>query len=154
MPVGLVSADFQTFVAVVLSCWKAAHSRLSGWSGVYPKFLDVVRAFRAAGMGVGVCTNATTLDEDQIAALADIGGVHCHVSLDGFRAESHGKFRGDKASFAITIETIKQLAHAGLLQGLLCTPNSCDTSENHRRRSGGWHCRRSADSRAACSLTW
>jgi MoaA/NifB/PqqE/SkfB family radical SAM enzyme len=66
---------------------------------IHPRFLDVVRAFRRAGMQVGVCTNATTLDGEQISALARIGGVHCNVSLDGFRPESHGRFRGDPGKF-------------------------------------------------------
>lgn len=62
---------------------------------IHPRFLDVVCAFRGAGTGVGICTNATTLGEGPIAELAEIGGVHCNVSLDWFRPESHGKFRGD-----------------------------------------------------------
>jgi len=94
-----------------------------GEPSIHPQFLNVVRAFRSAGMGVGICTNATTLDQEQITELAEIGGVHCNVSLDGFRPESHGKFRGDRNSFATTITTVKALAKAGLLQGLLCTPN-------------------------------
>ncbi|CAJ61353.1 MULTISPECIES: radical SAM protein [Frankia] len=88
------------------------------------RFLDVVTAFRSAGMAVGICTNATTLTAAQIDALAAIGGVHCNVSLDGFAPESHGRFRGDRDSFHTTIATTKALAAAGLLQGLLCTPNS------------------------------
>src|SRR5258708_762258 len=28
---------------------------------IHPQFTSIVRAFRSAGMGVGVCTNATTL---------------------------------------------------------------------------------------------
>lgn len=91
---------------------------------IHPRFLDVVSAFREAGMQVGVCTNATTLSEGEIDELARIGGVHCNVSLDGFRPESHGKFRGDRASFHTTIATVKKLASSGLLQGLLCTPNA------------------------------
>ncbi|MGO9219772.1 MAG: radical SAM protein [Streptosporangiaceae bacterium] len=91
---------------------------------IHPQFLDVVRAFRDAGMAVGVCTNATTLDDQQISALARIGGVHCNVSMDGFRPESHGRFRGDRDSFATTVATARALAASGLLQGLLCTPNS------------------------------
>jgi MoaA/NifB/PqqE/SkfB family radical SAM enzyme len=86
---------------------------------IHPRFLSVVQAFRDAGMQVGVCTNATTLDDPQIAALKRIGGVHCNVSLDGFRAESHGRFRGDRESFHTTIRTVKALAAAELLQGLL-----------------------------------
>ncbi len=91
---------------------------------IHPQFLDVVRAFRAAAMDVGICTNATTLTSEQIDVLTMIGGVHVNVSLDGFRAESHGRFRGDQASFATTVATTRALAAAGLLQGLLCTPNT------------------------------
>ena len=99
---------------------------------IHPRFLDVVRAFRRAGMQVGVCTNATTLDGQQISALARIGGVHCNVSLDGFRPESHGRFRGDRESFRTTVATVKALAAAGLLQGLLCTPNSLAEDGEYR----------------------
>jgi radical SAM protein with 4Fe4S-binding SPASM domain len=99
---------------------------------IHPQFLDVVRAFRDASIDVGVCTNATTLSGSQIIALARIGGVHCNVSLDGFRPESHGKFRGDRASFATTIATVKSLAAAALLQGLLCTPNSLAQDTEYR----------------------
>jgi radical SAM protein with 4Fe4S-binding SPASM domain len=99
---------------------------------LHPRFLDVVRAFRDAGVGVGICTNATTLTDAEIVELVRIGGVHCNVSLDGFRAESHGKFRGDRASFHTTIATVKKLAAAGLLQGLLCTPNALAEDEEYR----------------------
>ena len=83
-------------------------------------------------MQVGFCTNATTLTDAQISELAGIGGVHANVSLDGFRAESHGRFRGDRDSFAVTVATVRKLAAAGLLQGLLCTPNSLAEDEEYR----------------------
>ncbi|WP_049569751.1 radical SAM protein [Streptomyces sp. SBT349] len=95
-------------------------------------FLDVVEAFRSAGMGVGVCTNATITTDEQIATLADMG-VHLNVSLDGFAAESHGKFRGNRESFHTTVATVKKLAAAGLLQGLLCTPNSLAEDDEYRQ---------------------
>lgn len=100
---------------------------------IHPRFLDVVRAFRSAGMGVGVCTNATTLNEAAIAELTGIGGVHVNVSLDGFAPESHGMFRGDRDSFHMTIATTRSLARAGILQGLLCTPNSLAQDEEYRQ---------------------
>lgn len=100
---------------------------------IHPDFLDVVRAFRTANMGVGVCTNATTLDAATISELAAIGDVHCNVSLDGFAADSHGKFRGNRDSFATTIETTEALARVGLLQGLLCTPNSLAEDDEYRQ---------------------
>src|SRR3984893_15566609 len=80
----------------------------------------------------GICTNATTLGKAQIAALAQSGEVHCNVSLDGFRPESHGRFRGDRGSFATTVATVRALAAAGLLQGLLCTPNSLAEDSEYR----------------------
>jgi len=99
---------------------------------IHPQFTSIVRAFRAAGMGVGVCTNATTLTDSQIGELAMAGDVHVNVSLDGFRAESHGRFRGDRDSFAVTVATVRKLGGAGLLQGLLCTPNSLAEDEEYR----------------------
>lgn len=103
-----------------------------GEPSIHPDFLAIVRAFRAAGMDVGICTNATTLDDAQIAALAGLG-VHSNVSLDGFAADSHGKFRGDRASFAVTVATVKKLGAAGILQGLLCTPNTLAQNEEYAR---------------------
>lgn len=99
---------------------------------IHPDFLDIVRAFRTAGMDVGICTNATTLTTVQIAALVEMG-VHCNVSLDGFAADSHGKFRGDRASFAVTVATVEKLGQAGILQGLLCTPNTLAQNEEYAR---------------------
>jgi radical SAM protein with 4Fe4S-binding SPASM domain len=90
---------------------------------IHPNFMSIVRAFRAAAVDVGICTNATTLDDTQIRELAELG-VHCNVSLDGFAADSHGKFRGDRGSFDVTVDTVRRLGAAGILQGLLCTPNS------------------------------
>lgn len=99
---------------------------------IHPQFTSIVRAFGAAGMGVGICTNATTLTDSQIGELAMVHGVHVNVSLDGFRAESHGRFRGDRDSFPVTVATVRKLAGAGLLQGLLCTPNSLAEDEEYR----------------------
>jgi radical SAM protein with 4Fe4S-binding SPASM domain len=99
---------------------------------IHPRFTDIVHALRRAGMEVGFCTNATTLTDGQITELATIGGVHVNVSLDGFRPESHGRFRGDRDSFDLTVATVRKLAAAGLLQGLLCTPNSLADDVEYR----------------------
>lgn len=91
---------------------------------VHPEIIEVVRAFKTSGFDVGICTSVTTISTEQLDILAEIGNVHVNVSLDGFRRESHGKFRGNINSFDATIETIRQLARRRLLQGLLVTPNS------------------------------
>lgn len=125
--------DIATKVVLRLATCRVDRVTLTGGEPtIHPQFLDVVRAFRDAGISVGVCTNATTLTDDEITELAQIGGVHCNVSLDGFRAESHGKFRGDRGSFHTTITTTKKLAAAGLLQGLLCTPNALAEDDEYR----------------------
>ncbi len=90
----------------------------------HPDIVEVAAAFRAYGFSLGICSNATIIRDAQLAALSELGEIHVNVSLDGFRAESHGRFRGDRASFQTTIETVRKLAEAGLLQGLLCTPNN------------------------------
>ena len=51
------------------------------------------------------------------------------LTFDGFRETSHGRFRGDRASFATTVATTRRLAEAGLLQGLLSTPNALTDPE-------------------------
>jgi radical SAM protein with 4Fe4S-binding SPASM domain len=120
---------------VVPQLWQSRVRRVTLTGGeptMHPQFLDVVREFRNADIDVGICTNATTLSDDQITELAAIDGVHCNVSLDGFRAESHGKFRGNRESFDVTVHTVIRLADAGLLQGLLCTPNTLAEDEEYR----------------------
>jgi len=98
---------------------------------VHPEIIEIVSQLTAAGVSVGVCTNATCISEDQIEALARFPNVHVNVSFDGFRAESHGKFRGDPASFDVTVATTRRLADAGLLQGLLSTPNALTTEDDY-----------------------
>ena len=99
----------------------------------HPDPVGVARLFREAGMTVGLCTNATLTTPEQIDALVGLGGVHVNVSLDGFAKASHGRFRGDRASFRVTVATVRQLASAGLLQGLLCTPNSLADEDEYLR---------------------
>lgn len=91
---------------------------------VHPELLEIVRLAREAEMSVGICTNATCISDEQIEALVELGDVHVNVSLDGFRAESHGRFRGDPESFQVTVATTRRLAEAKLLQGFLSTPNA------------------------------
>jgi len=91
---------------------------------VHPDLLAMCRAVADRGLPVGLCTNATQTSDDQIAELAALGGVHINVSFDGFRPDSHGRFRGNRSSFETTVATTRKFAEAGLLQGLLSTPNA------------------------------
>ena len=88
---------------------------------IHPEFTAIAGAFRDGVLDVGICTNATTLDDDQVGELASLG-VHCNVSLDGFAEDSHGKFRGDRASFEVTVATVEKLGAAEEPAGLFARP--------------------------------
>jgi MoaA/NifB/PqqE/SkfB family radical SAM enzyme len=121
MPYGNIN---DTLIPRLTECRVERVTLTGGEPTIHPRFFDIVRDFRQADMKVGICSNATKLTDEDIDALAHIGGVHINVSLDGFRPDSHGRFRGDRSSFATTVATVRKLATAGLLQGLLCTPNT------------------------------
>jgi radical SAM protein with 4Fe4S-binding SPASM domain len=74
-------------------------------------------------MTVTVCTNATLIRREALDELAALGGVKLNVSLDGFSADSHGKFRGSPASFQVTKDTMRAIGELSLLKGVLVTPN-------------------------------
>lgn len=117
-------ADFTGKVLPRLRAARVERLTLTGGEPfVHPELLPICRAVIETGLPVGVCTNATHITDGQIAEMAAMGDVHVNVSLDGFRSTSHGKFRGNVASFEVTVETTRKLAAAGLLQGLLSTPN-------------------------------
>jgi MoaA/NifB/PqqE/SkfB family radical SAM enzyme len=88
----------------------------------HPDILEICQAITGLGLPLGICTNATLTTDEQLAVLAGLD-VHVNVSFDGFRPESHGKFRGNVASFTTTLETTRKFGAAGILQGLLSTPN-------------------------------
>ncbi|MEU7021895.1 radical SAM protein [Streptomyces sp. NPDC046203] len=98
---------------------------------MHPDLLEIIAAFREAGMSVGVCTNGTMCSDETVAALAELD-VHMNVSLDGFAPESHDTFRKLEGCFAETVDTIKRFARAGILQGLLCTPNNLAQDQEYR----------------------
>jgi radical SAM protein with 4Fe4S-binding SPASM domain len=91
---------------------------------LHPKLIEICRAIVTQDIPVGICTNATLLTSRHVDELADLGRVHVNVSFDGFRPASHGRFRGNVASFETTVANTRRLADAGLLQGLLSTPNT------------------------------
>ena len=82
-------------------------------------------------MRVGICSNGVMINTNQMRKLREIGNVHVNVSLDGFRPESHGRFRGDEDSFEKTIKTIRQLSRYNLLQGILVTPNAFASNKEY-----------------------
>src|SRR6266498_2867793 len=70
---------------------------------VHPDLLEISEAGVKADFAVGICTNGTGVTDDQIAELKKLSNVHVNVSFDGFRRESHGRFRGNTNSFDETV---------------------------------------------------
>jgi radical SAM protein with 4Fe4S-binding SPASM domain len=99
---------------------------------VHEGLIEICELAVRAGLDVGVCTNGTSVTDEQIDQLKRLGNIHVNVSLDGFHRESHGRFRGNVTSFDVTVATIRRLAQAGLLQGLLSTPNALTTPDEFR----------------------
>jgi radical SAM protein with 4Fe4S-binding SPASM domain len=99
---------------------------------VHPDILPIAEATVYAGFSLGICTNASCVTDDHIARLSALDGVHVNVSFDGFRPESHGRFRGNLRSFEQTVATTRALAETGLLQGILSTPNALTNADEYR----------------------
>ena len=99
---------------------------------VHKGILEICDIAVQAGLGVGICTNGTSVTDEHIHHLVQLGNVHVNVSLDGFTRESHGRFRGNPASFEATVRSIRRLAEAGLLQGILSTPNRLTEPEEFK----------------------
>jgi radical SAM protein with 4Fe4S-binding SPASM domain len=98
---------------------------------VHPGLLEICTDAVNARLSVGICTNGTGVTDDLIAELAKLGNVHVNVSFDGFRPESHGRFRGNVHSFSATSSAAQRLGAAGLLQGLLSTPNALTSVDEY-----------------------
>src|SRR4051794_30799323 len=81
--------------AVLPQLRAARVSRLTLTGGepfAHPDLVAIVRAARRLEMTVTVCTNATLIEPEALDELAALSGIKLNVSLDGFSAESHGKF--------------------------------------------------------------
>jgi radical SAM protein with 4Fe4S-binding SPASM domain len=111
-------------VLEALAAARVGHVTLTGGEPfVHPQLIEIATRLVNADMDVTVCTNAVNIGPDEIATFKGLGRVQLNVSLDGFGAESHGRFRGSRGSFERTIDNVRQLGRAGLLKGVLCTPN-------------------------------
>ena len=98
---------------------------------VHPDLHDILRDLVGADLDVTVCTNGVNVSDDLIRCATELGRVSFNVSLDGARAESHGRFRGDVESFERTVANVRRLAEAELLKGILSTPNSLAEPEEY-----------------------
>lgn len=94
---------------------------------------EIIVAFLDNGIGVSVCTNGTLIDKQFLKELTQYNNIHFNISLDGFRKESHGKFRGNMSQiqFNDLIDNIRYIGKLELLNGILTTPNRYATIEEY-----------------------
>ena len=98
---------------------------------VHPGLLQICADAVEQDLSIGICTNGTGVTDDLVRELRKLEKVHVNVSFDGFRPESHGKFRGNMESFTQTVDAARRLGAAGLLQGLLSTPNAFTSPDEY-----------------------
>jgi radical SAM protein with 4Fe4S-binding SPASM domain len=91
---------------------------------IHPELFGILELLAENDIDVTVCTNGVSVSDDLIDLASDLGRVRFNVSLDGLSAESHGKFRGNRDSFEATLRGTHSLGEAGLLKGILSTPNA------------------------------
>lgn len=91
---------------------------------VHPDLESILELLVGAAFEVTVCTNGVALTDHLVERALAVGHIRFNVSVDGIKADSHGRFRGRRESFDRTLDSVHRLGGAGLLKGVLSTPNS------------------------------
>lgn len=102
---------------------------------VYPKLKEVISLLVGHNIEISICTNATLITKEFVNQIEKYKDVHFNVSLDGFSAGSHGRFRGnqDLRLFETIISNIEMLGEKKLLNGILVTPNIYAAVEEYEK---------------------
>jgi len=81
---------------------------------------EVSRRAKSMGFYVGLSTNGTLIDEQNIDAIADLGYDYVGVSIDGMR-ETHDRFRRKQGAFDASMKGIHLCLERGIKVGLRFT---------------------------------
>ena len=124
-----LSADVMTRVRDA----RVANVTLTGGEPfVHPDLLRLVTRFVENDIDVTVCTNGASASDSILQGMKELGRVKLNVSLDGLSSSSHGRFRGDSSSFDATFHNVHRFADAGLLKGILSTPNALAAPQEYQ----------------------
>ncbi len=85
-----------------------------------PDIYDIAKRAKAKGFYVGLSSNGTLIDENNIARIAECDFNYVGVSLDGIR-ETHDKFRRLDGAFAASLKGIRLCRDLGLKIGVRFT---------------------------------
>jgi heme d1 biosynthesis radical SAM protein NirJ len=85
-----------------------------------PDIFDIARRAREMGFYVGLSSNGTLIDKNNIDAIAEVGFDYVGVSLDGLN-ETHDRFRRKEGAFDASLAGIRLCIDAGIKVGLRFT---------------------------------
>ena len=85
-----------------------------------PDIFDISRRAKALGFYVGLSTNGTLIDEDNIEDIAAVGYDYLGISIDGIE-ETHDRFRRRDGAFAEAMQGIGLAREQGIKVGLRFT---------------------------------
>ena len=86
-----------------------------------PDIFEISARAREMGFYVGLSTNGTLINADNIEQIAAIGYDYVGISLDGMR-ETHDRFRQKAGAFDASLNAIRLCRDAGIKVGMRFTP--------------------------------
>ncbi len=85
-----------------------------------PDIFEISRRAKSLGFYVGLSSNGTLVDEDNIGRIAEVGYDYVGISLDGLR-ETHDRFRQRIGAFDEALRGIRLCRDAGIKVGMRMT---------------------------------
>lgn len=100
-----------------------------------PWLSEIVDLFTQSDINVSICTNATLITEAFLEHIALKERVHFNISLDGYKSESHGMFRGNTSPTFMKriLSNITMVANYNMLNGILSTPNKFASIDEYKQ---------------------
>ena len=95
-----------------------------------PDIYELARYAKALGMYIGLSSNGTLIDEQNIDQIADCGFDYVGISLDGLQAR-HDRIRGQEGAYAASLQGLRLCRDRQLKVGLrftLTQENAIDLS--------------------------
>jgi len=93
-----------------------------------PDIFDISRRAKDMGFYVGLSTNGTLIDENNINAIAGMGYDYVGISIDGKR-ETHDRFRRKQGAYDASLKGIRLCREQGIKVGLRFTMTQDNAAE-------------------------
>ncbi len=93
-----------------------------------PDIFEISRRAREQGFYVGLSTNGTLINEDNIDTIAAMDYNYVGISIDGLR-DTHDRFRQKAGAFDASMRAIRLCREAGIKVGMRFTPTQDNAKE-------------------------